>query len=75
MLYMGSGANDQEGGRRFQQEGGGVQTLFRLTRKLRPQDQRALFYWFFEAQEAPSLKPLVLWLNEGPSVSEHEKQG
>jgi hypothetical protein len=33
--------------------------------KLRPQDQKALFYWFFEAQEAPSLKPLVLWLNGG----------
>jgi serine carboxypeptidase-like clade 2 len=37
--------------------------------KLRPQDQKALFYWFFEAQEAPSLKPLVLWLNGGPSLS------
>ncbi|XP_062163813.1 serine carboxypeptidase-like 35 [Alnus glutinosa] len=37
--------------------------------KLRPQDQKALFYWFFEAQEAPSLKPLVLWLNGGPGCS------
>ncbi|XP_057456085.1 serine carboxypeptidase-like 35 isoform X2 [Lotus japonicus] len=31
--------------------------------KLRPQEEKALFYWFFEAQEAPSQKPLVLWLN------------
>lgn len=37
--------------------------------KLRPQDQKALFYWFFEAQEAPSLKPLVLWLNGGLFLS------
>ncbi|KAG6713673.1 hypothetical protein I3842_05G165000 [Carya illinoinensis] len=37
--------------------------------KLRPQDQKALFYWFFEAQEAPSQKPLVLWLNGGPGCS------
>lgn len=26
---------------------------------------RALFYWFFEAVEDPSSKPLVLWLNGG----------
>lgn len=26
---------------------------------------RALFYWFFEAAEDPSSKPLVLWLNGG----------
>ncbi|KAL4638285.1 serine carboxypeptidase-like 35 isoform X2 [Castanea sativa] len=37
--------------------------------KLRPQHQKALFYWFFEAQEAPSHKPLVLWLNGGPGCS------
>uniref|UniRef100_A0A5B7BVI0 Carboxypeptidase n=1 Tax=Davidia involucrata TaxID=16924 RepID=A0A5B7BVI0_DAVIN len=36
---------------------------------LPPQDQKALFYWFFEAQHAVSLKPLVLWLNGGPGCS------
>ncbi|KAK9274582.1 hypothetical protein L1049_021831 [Liquidambar formosana] len=30
---------------------------------------RALFYWFIEAQEDPSSKPLVLWLNGGPGCS------
>lgn len=29
---------------------------------------RALFYWFFEAEEDPSSKPLVLWLNGGRYV-------
>ncbi|XP_057456677.1 serine carboxypeptidase-like 35 [Lotus japonicus] len=37
--------------------------------KLRPQEEKALFYWFFEAQEAPSQKPLVLWLHGGPGCS------
>lgn len=27
--------------------------------------ERALFYWFFEAVDDPSSKPLVLWLNGG----------
>lgn len=26
---------------------------------------RALFYWFFEAEESPEKKPLLLWLNGG----------
>ena len=26
---------------------------------------RALFYWFFQAQEQPARKPLLLWLNGG----------
>ncbi|KAK4479455.1 hypothetical protein RD792_014969 [Penstemon davidsonii] len=30
---------------------------------------RALFYWFLEADEDPSSKPLVLWLNGGPGCS------
>lgn len=30
---------------------------------------RALFYWFIEAAEDPSSKPLVLWLNGGPGCS------
>ncbi|KAL6540865.1 Serine carboxypeptidase-like 29 [Orobanche minor] len=30
---------------------------------------RSLFYWFFEADEDPSSKPLVLWLNGGPGCS------
>lgn len=33
--------------------------------KLRPNDHKALFYWFFEAQKGVSSKPLVLWLNGG----------
>jgi len=33
--------------------------------KLREEEDKALFYWFFEAQEAPSDKPLVLWLSGG----------
>ncbi|KAL4347855.1 hypothetical protein GQ457_17G004930 [Hibiscus cannabinus] len=37
--------------------------------KLRPQDSKALFYWFFEAQDGVSRKPLVLWLNGGPGCS------
>ncbi|KAE8692730.1 Serine carboxypeptidase-like 35 [Hibiscus syriacus] len=37
--------------------------------KLRPQDSKALFYWFFEAQYEVSRKPLVLWLNGGPGCS------
>ncbi|KAI3840349.1 hypothetical protein MKX03_005845 [Papaver bracteatum] len=37
--------------------------------KIREQDEKALFYWFFEAQENPSTKPLVLWLNGGPGCS------
>ncbi|KAE9620276.1 hypothetical protein Lal_00019824 [Lupinus albus] len=37
--------------------------------KLRPDEEKALFYWFFEAQEQPSHKPLVLWLNGGPGCS------
>lgn len=35
--------------------------------KLRPNEDKALFYWFFEAQSEASLKPLVLWLNGGNS--------
>lgn len=32
---------------------------------------RALFYWFFEAQEDPQSKPLVLWLNGGIFFGKH----
>ncbi|KFK25189.1 hypothetical protein AALP_AA8G078500 [Arabis alpina] len=34
-----------------------------------PQKQKALFYWFFEAQHNSSHLPLVLWLNGGPGCS------
>ncbi|KAK7264127.1 hypothetical protein RJT34_31731 [Clitoria ternatea] len=37
--------------------------------KLRPHQHKALFYWFFQAKQAPSTKPLVLWLNGGPGCS------
>ncbi|PIA45950.1 hypothetical protein AQUCO_01600299v1 [Aquilegia coerulea] len=30
---------------------------------------RTLFYWFFEAVEQPSSKPIVLWLQGGPGCS------
>ncbi|KAH7669227.1 Peptidase S10 serine carboxypeptidase protein [Dioscorea alata] len=30
---------------------------------------RALFYWFFEAVDSVSSRPLVLWLNGGPGCS------
>ena len=33
--------------------------------ELRPQSEKALFYWFFEAEDAPEKKPLLLWLNGG----------
>ncbi|XP_042500625.1 serine carboxypeptidase-like 45 isoform X1 [Macadamia integrifolia] len=32
-------------------------------------EQRALFYYFAEAEVDPALKPLVLWLNGGPGCS------
>lgn len=31
--------------------------------------EKALFYWFFEAESHPEKKPLVLWLNGGPGCS------
>ncbi|CAH9105392.1 unnamed protein product [Cuscuta epithymum] len=31
--------------------------------------QRALFYYFVEAETQPDSKPLVLWLNGGPGCS------
>lgn len=36
---------------------------------LQPQKHKALFYWFFEAQDGVPDKPLVLWLNGGPGCS------
>nr|BAJ99451.1 predicted protein [Hordeum vulgare subsp. vulgare] len=32
-------------------------------------DDKALFYWFFEAEKEPEKKPLMLWLNGGPGCS------
>lgn len=32
-------------------------------------NERALFYYFVEAESDPNLKPLVLWLNGGPGCS------
>ncbi|KAJ8618556.1 hypothetical protein MRB53_014742 [Persea americana] len=37
--------------------------------KLRREDEKALFYWFFEADGGIKEKPLVLWLNGGPGCS------
>lgn len=36
--------------------------------RLRERDERALFYWFFEAQSGVAEKPLLLWLNGGKPV-------
>ncbi|KAG4912877.1 hypothetical protein JHK86_053310 [Glycine max] len=33
------------------------------------QNQRALFYYFVEAEKHPTSKPVVLWLNGGPGCS------
>nr|CAB3487703.1 unnamed protein product [Digitaria exilis] len=30
---------------------------------------KALFYWFFEGEQEPEKKPLMLWLNGGPGCS------
>ncbi|KAB2012983.1 hypothetical protein ES319_D09G126800v1 [Gossypium barbadense] len=35
----------------------------------KPHRQRALFYYFVEAETIPASKPLVLWLNGGPGCS------
>lgn len=32
--------------------------------------QRALFYYFAEAEQDPASKPLVLWLNGGPLLEQ-----
>ncbi|KAK1297522.1 Serine carboxypeptidase-like 35 [Acorus calamus] len=34
---------------------------------LLPGEEKALFYWFFEAEGGVSDKPLLLWLNGGSS--------
>lgn len=31
-------------------------------------NERAMFYWFFEAMDLPKEKPLVLWLNGGNAL-------
>ncbi|CAL9157016.1 unnamed protein product [Musa hybrid cultivar] len=36
---------------------------------VRISDDKALFYWFFEATRKPEEKPLILWLNGGPGCS------
>ncbi|KAK1322214.1 Serine carboxypeptidase-like 35 [Acorus calamus] len=36
---------------------------------LRPDEEKALFYWFFEAEGGVSDNPLLLWLNGGPGCS------
>ncbi|CAL9042203.1 serine carboxypeptidase-like 35 [Musa acuminata AAA Group] len=36
---------------------------------VRVSDDKALFFWFFEAKRRPEEKPLVLWLNGGPGCS------
>ena len=39
--------------------------------KLKPDKEKALFYWFFEAEDDPSSKPIVLWLNGGINEGMH----
>ncbi|KAJ0080217.1 hypothetical protein Patl1_23515 [Pistacia atlantica] len=37
--------------------------------QLQTQNEKSMFYWFFEAQTEPALKPIVIWLHGGPGCS------